>query len=59
MHHTTYDNSAQNAANPDPSIEVTWGEQTFEEMLFGAVTWRYLDDNNDEPVNRLSRANDD
>ena len=59
VHHTTWDNSAQNAANPDPSIEVTWGEQTFEEMLFGAVTWRYLDDNNDEPVNRLSRAGDD
>ncbi|MCZ6619674.1 MAG: hypothetical protein O7E57_16245, partial [Gammaproteobacteria bacterium] len=58
VHHTTWDNSGQNLANPDPSIEVTWGEQTFEEMLFGAVTFRYLDDSTEEPVNRLSRASD-
>jgi len=37
-----WDNSAQNAANPDPSIEVTWGEQSWEEMLFGAVLYRFL-----------------
>ncbi len=43
VHHTTWDNSAQNKANPDPSIEVHWGEQSWEEMLFGAMTFRYLD----------------
>ncbi len=37
-----WDNSAQNPANPDPTIEVTWGEQSFEEMLFGAVLMRFL-----------------
>ena len=37
-----WDNSAQNPANPDPSIEVTWGEQSWEEMLFGAMLMRYL-----------------
>jgi mono/diheme cytochrome c family protein len=37
-----WDNSAQNPANPDPSIEVTWGEQTFQEMLFGAMMYRHL-----------------
>ncbi|NOX52545.1 MAG: redoxin domain-containing protein [Gammaproteobacteria bacterium] len=37
-----WDNSAQNLANPDPSIEVTWGEQSWEEMLFGAFTMRFL-----------------
>lgn len=37
-----WDNSAQNLANPDPSIEVTWGEQSWEEMLFGAFTLRFL-----------------
>jgi hypothetical protein len=30
-----YDNSADNPANPDPNREVNWGEQTFEEMMFG------------------------
>jgi len=30
-----FDNSADNFANPDPTKEVTWGEQTWEEMMFG------------------------
>jgi len=30
-----YDNSANNPANPDPSKEVLWGNQTWEEMLVG------------------------
>ncbi|MGD9723787.1 MAG: thioredoxin family protein [Pirellulales bacterium] len=30
-----FDNSADNLANPDPSKEVIWGEQTWEEMMFG------------------------
>ena len=37
-----WDNSAQNKANPDPTIEVTWGEQSWEEMLFGAMLVRFL-----------------
>lgn len=37
-----WDNSSQNAANPDPTIDVTWGEQSWEEMLFGAMTMRFL-----------------
>lgn len=40
VHTTWWDNSAQNPANPDPTIEVTWGEQSWEEMLFGAVLMR-------------------
>jgi hypothetical protein len=31
----SYDNSDENPANPDPSREVTWGEQTWDEMMFG------------------------
>ena len=38
-----WDNSAQNPANPNPNIEVTWGEQSWEEMLFGAFLMRYLE----------------
>ena len=44
IHTTWWDNSAQNPANPDPSREVPWGEQSWDEMLFGAITLRYLDE---------------
>ena len=30
-----YDNSANNPFNPDPTKEVHWGEQTWEEMMMG------------------------
>jgi hypothetical protein len=30
-----WDNSANNAANPDPSLNVKWGEQSWDEMLVG------------------------
>ncbi len=39
-----WDNSAQNPANPDPTIEVAWGEQSWDEMLFGAIMMRFLDE---------------
>ena len=44
VQHNWWDNSAQNKANPDPNIEVRWGEQSFEEMLFGAFMIRLLDE---------------
>jgi mono/diheme cytochrome c family protein/peroxiredoxin len=44
VHTTTWDNSAQNRANPDPTVEVGWGLQSWDEMLFGAVTFRYDDE---------------
>jgi hypothetical protein len=34
----TWDNSANNLANPDPNRDVTWGLQTWEEMMVG---WMY------------------
>ncbi|MBX7167984.1 MAG: thioredoxin family protein [Pirellulales bacterium] len=30
-----FDNSEHNPANPDPNQTVTWGEQTWDEMMFG------------------------
>jgi peroxiredoxin len=33
-----FDNSADNLANPDPAKVVTFGEQTWEEMMFGFYT---------------------
>jgi hypothetical protein len=44
VHNTWWDNSAQNPANPDPTIEVTWGEQSWEEMLFGAILMRFANE---------------
>ena len=44
VHTTWWDNSAQNPANPDPDREVPWGRQSWDEMLFGAISYRYLGD---------------
>ena len=38
-----FDNSAQNPANPDPALEVNWGEQSWEEMFMGFYTWKNVD----------------
>lgn len=43
-----WDNSAQNPANPDATIDVYWGEQSWEEMLFGAMTLRFLTEEESE-----------
>ena len=34
-----FDNSADNRANPDPTKTVRWGDQTWEEMMIGWVTY--------------------
>jgi len=34
-----FDNSANNKFNPDPTKEVRWGEQTWEEMMIGFFTY--------------------
>jgi hypothetical protein len=35
----TYDNSVANKKNPDPSKLVHWGDQTWEEMMIGFITF--------------------
>ncbi len=40
----TWDNSAQNPGNPDPSKAVRWGDQTWEEMNVGWFRFREADD---------------
>jgi hypothetical protein len=37
-----YDNSAGNKWNPDPTIDVRWGEQTWQEMQYTGITF-YVD----------------
>ena len=39
-----YDNSKHNPANPDPTIKVTWGEQSWEEMQYTALGFRWDDE---------------
>jgi hypothetical protein len=34
-----YDNSATNTHNPDPSVAVHWGEQTWEEMQYTGLLY--------------------
>jgi hypothetical protein len=34
-----FDNSANNPANPDPTATVTWGDQTWEEMMIGWIEY--------------------
>ena len=40
----SWDNSAQNPANPDPGKVVRWGDQTWEEMNVGWFRFRNADD---------------
>jgi hypothetical protein len=37
-----YDNSVNNKFNPDPKVEVRWGDQTWNEMQYTAMTY-YVD----------------
>jgi hypothetical protein len=34
-----YDNSADNPSNPDPTKDVSWGDQTWEEMMFTGLDY--------------------
>ena len=44
-----FDNSTQNKANPDPHKVVTWGEQTWEEMVFGVIRYRNVKEDKNAP----------
>jgi peroxiredoxin len=37
-----FDNSKDNPNNPDPTVEVRWGLQTWQEMLAGVVEFSYV-----------------
>lgn len=42
-----YDNTERNPANPAPEQRVFWGDQSHEEMLFTAVSYRWIDETTD------------
>lgn len=56
IHTTWYDNSTDNAANPDAEREVPWGLQSWDEMLFGAFGYTYIDESTEAPIHDKLRA---
>lgn len=42
-----YDNSERNFANPDPDSTITWGDQSFEEMMYTRLTYRWVGETTD------------
>lgn len=50
VHRTVYDNSAQNPANPDPSRTVPWGLQSWDEMLYGAFSYAWVEESSAQPI---------
>jgi peroxiredoxin len=46
-----YDNSSKNPNNPDPTIPVSWGDQTWEEMMIGWIDYAIV--RKDKAVSRL------
>jgi len=46
-----FDNSVDNLANPDPTQEVSWGDQTWEEMMIG-----WFGDSKDIDYSQLDRS---
>lgn len=52
-----FDNSENNLNNPDPSVEVRWGQQTWEEMMFGWFEMALVDQDLTQPQpERVPRA---
>ena len=50
-----YDNSDKNPANPDPSAEVRWGPQTFNEMHLGYIEYIVPGAKPSETLAKMSR----
>jgi peroxiredoxin len=55
--HYVYDNSKRNPANPDPSKQIVWGDQSFEEMFYTAIRYRWVDETSKNNVNYDDQLN--
>ena len=49
--HFIYDNSKRNPNNPDPNKTVVWGDQSWEEMFFTRIRYRWMDETSKHLVN--------
>ncbi len=56
IHTTVYDNSRQNPGNPDPARRVPFGEQSWDEMLYGGIRFRWRDETADHLIHDQSLA---
>ncbi|NND66028.1 MAG: redoxin family protein [Halioglobus sp.] len=50
VHRMVYDNSSNNPGNPDPGREVPWGLQSWDEMLYGSVSFSWDNERSDAPL---------
>jgi hypothetical protein len=57
--HFIYDNSKRNPANPDPNKTVVWGDQSWEEMFYTALRYRWADETSKHMVNYDEELNND
>jgi hypothetical protein len=46
-----YDNSKRNPANPNPNEKIIWGDQSFEEMFYTSLRYRWADETAEKQTN--------
>jgi hypothetical protein len=56
--HFWYDNSKRNPNNPDPTKTVVWGDQSWEEMFYVAIRYRWEGETSDKMNNFDQALND-
>jgi peroxiredoxin len=56
IHRTVYDNSVDNTSNPDPDRTVGWGLQSWDEMLYGNVSFSWVKESSDNPIHDNEKA---
>jgi hypothetical protein len=56
--HFWYDNSKRNPNNPDPTKTVVWGDQSWEEMFYVAIRYRWEGETSDKMNNYDQALND-
>ena len=56
--HFWYDNSKRNPNNPDPTKTVVWGDQSWEEMFYVAIRYRWEGETSDK-MNNFDKALND
>ncbi|MGD2134371.1 MAG: redoxin domain-containing protein [Maricaulaceae bacterium] len=53
-----YDNSSRNPMNPAPDETIHWGDQSFEEMFYTAIQYRWVDETPENGLNHDEALND-
>ena len=57
--HFIYNNSKSNPNNPDPNKTVVWGDQSWEEMFYMAIRYRWMDETSSHMNNYDQALNND